>query len=63
MYALMTQDHDSRSPDSPGQATPELVLVQGAKADEPKRAPVERRRPPLPTLHLEPHEIVSFPAA
>jgi hypothetical protein len=63
MYALMTQDPGSRSSDSPQQATRELVLVQGAKAEEPKRPLVERRRQPLPTLHLEPHEIVTFPAA
>ena len=42
--------------------TPELVLVAGDLADAGRdpALPAQRRRPPLPTLHLAPHEIVRF---
>ncbi len=67
MYALMTDDvHTDRtsgSPDDGSAGKPDLVLVEGNHADEPRRPQARRRRPPLPTLHLEADEILHFPAA
>jgi hypothetical protein len=68
MYALMTHDVESdRSQDAEAErppGPPELVLVEGDQpAIEPKPAQARRRRPPLPTLHLAPDEILTFPAA
>ncbi len=48
--------------DSP-RVAPELVLVDVEHEPEPRRPQARRRRPPLPTLHLEPDEILQFPAA
>ena len=67
MYALMTDDvHTDRTSDAaedPGRSAPELVLVDGEQDAEPRRPQARRRRPPLPTLHLEADEILQFPAA
>jgi hypothetical protein len=67
MYALMTDDpHTDRMSDSPDDGSagkPDLVLVEGSLADEPRRPQARRRKPPLPTLHLEADEILHFPAA
>jgi len=67
MYAWMTDDvHTDRTSDSPDDGParkPDLVLVEGKHADESWRPQVRRRKPPLPTLHLEADEILHFPAA
>ena len=67
MYALMADDlHNDRTSDSPEDGSagrPDLVLVEESHADEPRRPQPRRRKPPLPTLHLEADEILHFPAA
>jgi hypothetical protein len=67
MYASMADElHTDRTSDSPGDGSagkPDLVLVEGNHADEPRRPQARRRKPPLPTLHLEAQEILHFPAA
>ena len=69
MNAVMTHDvdtdgtHDAPEPSAP--SPPELVLVETehADSDEPRRLQASRRRPPLPTLHLDADESLDFPAA
>ena len=67
MYALMTDDvYMDRASDGAEDArrgTPDLVLVEGESDAELRRPQARRRKPPLPTLHLEPEEILHFPAA
>ena len=67
MYALMADElHTDRTSDSPDYGSagrPDLVLVEANHADEPRRPQARRRKPPLPTLHLEADEILHFPAA
>ena len=67
MYALMADDaHTERTSDAPDDGSdgkPDLVLVEGNHADGSRRPHVRRRKPPLPTLHLEADEILHFPAA
>ena len=67
MYALMTDDvHTDRVSDASEdhhRSVPELVLVDEKHDAEPRRPQARRRRPPLPTLHLEADEILQFPAA
>ena len=67
MYASMTDDVDtdrrSDSPDDRSPRTADLVLVGSDPGAEPRRPHAWRRRPPLPTLHLEADEILHFPAA
>jgi hypothetical protein len=67
MYALMTDDvYMDRASDAAEDArrgTPDLVLVEGESDAELRRPQARRRKPPLPTLHLEPEEILHFPAA
>ena len=67
MYALMTDDvYMDRASDAAEDAhrgTPDLVLVEGETDGDFRRLQARRRKPPLPTLHLEPDEIMPFPAA
>ena len=67
MYVLMTDEANtertSDSPDDGSAGRPDLVLVEAHHADEPRRPQARRRKPPLPTLHLEADEILHFPAA
>ena len=67
MYASMTDDvYTDRASDTGEDAhrgTPDLVLVEGESDAELRRPQARRRKPPLPTLHLEQDEIVHFPAA
>ena len=67
MYALMTDDvYMDRAQDAAEDAhrgTPDLVLVEGEANADVRRARARRRKPPLPTLHLEPDEILPVPAA
>ncbi len=67
MYALMTDDvYTDRALDAAEDAhrgTPDLVLVEGETNADFRRPQARRRKPPLPTLHLEPDEILHFPAA
>ena len=67
MYALMTEDvYMDRASDAAEDAhrgMPDLVLVEGETNAELRRPQARRRKPPLPTLHLEADEILHFPAA
>jgi hypothetical protein len=67
MYALMTDDvfmdRASDAAEDAHRGTPDLVLVEGETNADFRRPQARRRKPPLPTLHLEPDEILHFPAA
>jgi hypothetical protein len=67
MYALMTDhvytDRASGTAEDAHRGTPDLVLVEGETDAELRRPQARRRKPPLPTLHLEQDEILHFPAA
>ena len=67
MHALMTDDvYTARAADAAEDAlrgTPDLILVEGDSNGDGRRSQARRRKPPLPTLHLEQDEILHFPAA